>query len=405
MPRWCGFLLTAAVFLATPFLFADERAHRDLAVTADFSNGAADVLDLNQQSRSIRLVPPRPAAHGWVVWWYFKVAGVTPGEMITVEVGNAPWSTPVRAAFSLDNKTWTQTAPGRTEGDWTIYQQRVDGPVAWFAWGPPFTPDDAQRLVETAAGKLTGGAAFELCHSRSGRVVPALLIQQPGAGEDERYGIWLQARQHAWESGSSWVCRGAVEWLVSDDPRAESLRKAAKIYVVPIMDIDNVAVGAGGKEQKPHDHNRDWSDDPYWFEVAAAMEHIRRENTAGRFDLFLDLHNPAPTTLNPFFFIAPADLISPLRRKNLDRFLDLCRLEMNGPPKFDGQTYESGARYDAAWPKISKNWVTANTREHVAALTLETPWNTPNSTPEGYMAIGRQLAMAMERYFRESPRK
>ena len=64
-----------------------------------------------------------------------------------------------------------------------------------------------------------------------------------------------------------------MEWLVSDDPRAETLRKAAKIYVVPIMDIDNVAIGAGGKDQKPHDHNRDWSDQPHWHSVAAAQEH------------------------------------------------------------------------------------------------------------------------------------
>ncbi len=32
----------------------------------------------------------------------------------------------------------------------------------------------------------------------------------------------------------------------------------------------NLLYGAGGKEQKPHDHNRDWSENPHWFEVAAA---------------------------------------------------------------------------------------------------------------------------------------
>jgi hypothetical protein len=401
MPRSRGCLMLVLMSAVSPGVLRAQTP--PLAVVADFPGGAAEVERIDQEKRAVRLVPPRPEGRGWVVWWHFKLEGVQPGETITLEVGNGPWSTPAQAAFSLDGKTWTQTAAGVQQGDWMTYRHRVEGPEAWFAWGPPFTPEDAQQLVDQAARNLPGAVPFELCRTREGRPTPALVIQQADADEG-RFGIWLQARQHAWESGSSWVCRGAVEWLVSDDPRADSLRKKAKIYVVPIMDIDNVAIGAGGKEQKPHDHNRDWSDNPHWRSVAAAMEHIRRENAAGRFDLFIDLHNPAPNTKNPFFFLAPEDHFTKPRRTNTDRFLAACRLEMTGPPAFEGQTHESGARYDARWKQISKNWVTANTREHVVALTLETPWNTPHSTPEGYRAIGRQLAMAIERYFRESPR-
>lgn len=381
-----------------------DAAAGQLQVTVDIPGGAAVVQSIDQEKRVIRIEPPRPEGRGWVVWWYFKVSGIRPGETITIDVGNPPWSTPERAAFSLDNRVWTQTAPGRQIEKRMVYQQRVEGAEAWFAWGPPFSPEDAEQLVDEASQKFPAAVTFELCRTLEGRPTPALLIHQPGVPDDERYGVWIQARQHAWESGASWVCRGMVEWLISDDPRAESLRKTAKIYVVPVMDIDNVAVGAGGKEQKPHDHNRDWSDKPHFPAVAAAMEHIRREDTAGRFDLFIDLHNPAPSTKNPFFFLAPADLISAPRRANIDRFLNVCRLEISGPPKFEGQTYESGQRYDPNWPRISKNWVTSHTREHVVAVTLETPWNTPHATPEGYQAIGRQLAMATERYFRESPR-
>jgi hypothetical protein len=375
-----------------------------LEVAADFPSGAAEVQSIDQEHRVSRLAPPQREERGWTVWWYFKLSGIQPGETITLEVGNPPWSTPTRAAFSLDQKKWTQTAPGELRDKTMVYRQQVDAREAWFAWGPPFTPEDAEQLVDAAAKKLTCAAAFELCTTREGRPTPALIIQQPGASDDERFGIWLQARQHAWESGSSWVCRGAVEWLVSDDPRAESLRKAAKIYVVPVMDIDNVAIGAGGKDQQPRDHNRDWDDRPHWHAVAAAMEHLRREDVAGRLDLFIDLHNPAPSTQNPFFFIAPAELMSMRRKANTERFLQMCQLEITGPLKYEGQAHESGAKYDPHWRRISKNWVAAHTRDHVVALTLETAWNTPHSTPEGYMTVGRQLAMATERYFRESPR-
>jgi murein tripeptide amidase MpaA len=73
-------------------------------------------------------------------------------------------------------------------------------------------------------------------------------------------GIWIQARQHAWESGSGWVARGLVEWLLGEDADASWLRLHAELFVVPIMDVDNAATGNGGKEADPRDHNRDWDD-------------------------------------------------------------------------------------------------------------------------------------------------
>jgi hypothetical protein len=47
------------------------------------------------------------------------------------------------------------------------------------------------------------------------------------------------------------------------------------------------------------------------------------------------------------------------------------------------------------WRQISKTWVVHNTRETVVAVTLETSWNMPNSTQEGYQAYGRALGKAI----------
>ena len=173
-------------------------------------------------------------------------------------------------------------------------------------------PADAQRLVTSVAKQYEFAHAFELCRTRDDRPTPALRISQ---AENERpYGIWIQARQHAWESGSSWVCRGLTQWLVGDDPRAASLRRQAQIYIVPIMDIDNVAIGAGGKNQKPHDHNRDWGEQPHWRATAAAMKLITAQDKARRFDLFVDLHNPDAGAKEPFYFVTPRELLAGVGR-------------------------------------------------------------------------------------------
>ena len=378
----------------------------DLQVTSDFEGGSGVVESIDPQAGVIRLTPTPHENHGWVCWWYVKVTGITPGRDVTIDFGGGlgNWGMPAQAAFSTDHKTWRHTAPGKREGKRIRYTQKIDATTAWFAWGPPFTPSDAAALVERLAKESPYAQAFELCRTRAGRPVPAMVVQQPGASDDQRYGVWINARQHAWESGSSWVCRGLAEWLVGDEPEAEMLRKKAIVYIVPVMDIDNVAIGAGGKQQPPHDHNRDWSDDPHWYAVRAAIERITKLNAAGRFDLFIDLHNPGPGDGQPFYFVSPADMLRGPGKRNLDRFFALAKAHITGPLKLSDRLRESGPSYDKMWKTISKNWVVRNTADHVVAVTLETSWNTPNSTPEGYLTVGRQQGQAIAAYFREPVR-
>lgn len=380
-------------------------ASAELSVHHDFPGGSAHVEKIDQQARSIQLLPTQHEQRGWNCWWYFRVDGVVPGDVLTLDVGGGSFATPTQAAVSSDNESWRQTRPGQRSGSRIVYQYEVTPEEAqagrvWFAWGPPFVPSDAERLVKEA-GKKDCAEAFVLCKSEAGRDVPALRIRQGDLPDKDRHAIWIHARQHAWESGSSWVCRGLVEWLVSADPRAESLRRKSLITVVPIMDIDSVADGAGGKNQVPQDHNRDWSEQPHWNSVAAAISEIRRQTEKGNFELFLDLHNPDSGSKQPFFFMSSEKLLSESSQRNRSKFLQVAQLEMTGPLAFKGQTKVTDSSYDKNWTKISGIWVQEHTSPHVVSLCLETAWNTPHSTQEGYQTVGRQLAMAIERYFRK----
>ena len=109
--------------------------------------------------------------------------------------------------------------------------------------------------------------------------------------------------------------------------------------------------------------------------------------------------------MRPFFYVPDAGLMSPLARRNLDRFLAASRDELAGPLTFAGRIREMGRRYHRNWKQISNNWIVRNCREHVVAVTLETPWNTPHSRVEGYQTVGSQLGRAIERYFQRNPRE
>jgi hypothetical protein len=375
----------------------------ELDVLSDFPGGSADVVRIDQQTGTIVLSPQAHADRGWACWWYGKVVGASPGQTITIDVGDAPWATPDRAMVRFGQQPWRQTEPGTRNGKRMVYRVQAETTDFWIAWGPPFLLDDAQQLV-TAASSHRYAHPIELCRTRDGWPVPGIVVSE--ADETKQpLGIWIQARQHAWESGSSWVAKGLVEWLVSDAPEAQRLRRKAVITVVPIMDVDNVQRGAGGKNQQPQDHNRDWSSRPHWRSVAAAEEAIQSMDQAGRFDLFIDLHNPGAGDKHPYYYLPPADQMSEKAKRNLAKFLRASREQITGPLSFTGKTIESGENYDPqAWQRISKNWVIGNTREHVVAVTLETAWNTPHSTVQGYQQVGRQLGRAIASYAKENPR-
>lgn len=403
----------------TPALAA-ARASSTLTLESAFEGGSGVLVSADQQQRLLRITPTPHPDRGWACWWYVKICGIQPGETIGLEIdvpeaaalGRCRWpeacrafAMPDRAVFSLDKKRWEQTAPGVRQNNRILYRQKIDAAEAYFAWGPPFVPSDAAELVRWAAQQCPHATAFELCRSQEDRPVPAVRIGPQAASGQPRYGVWIHARQHAWETGSSWVARGLVEWLVSDDAQAWSLRQKAAVVIVPIMDVDNVAIGAGGKGQWPHDHNRDWSDRPVFPAVAAAQREIRRLNDAGQFDFFLDLHNPGPGDREPFFNSPERTMGSEAAWTNVKRFVAGAAEEIVGPIRFRGMHRQTGPKYDPAmWQAMAEHWVNRHTAPHVVCLAMEIPWNTPQSTADGYRRVGQELGRAIERYFRTPPR-
>ena len=370
-------------------------AHAELAIDTSFPGGSAKVHSIDQTTRMIAISPSSHQDLGWECWWNFKLTGIEAGKPITLIVTGMGFAIADRASVSLNGKTWQHSDAGKVEKGRVTYSLTFDQDHAWIAWGPPFQVSDAQAFIAQAVQH--GGKAFELCKSNGGRAVPALRFDPTTPGKHR--GLWVHARQHAWESGSSWVCAGFVNWLCSDEGKA--LRDTTRIIIVPIMDVDNVEIGAGGKDQVPHDHNRDWMDKPLYASVRAAQSMITEMNAAGEFDLFIDLHNPAPGDRKPFFFVSPASMMDEQQNSSLQRWVETAHSFLDKHPLgLESTTRESGASYHPLWKQISKNWVTDHCQHHVVAVTLETAWNTPNSTQSGYQTYGAELGKAIAAYLR-----
>lgn len=167
------------------------------------------------------------------------------------------------------------------------------------------------------------------------------------------------------------------------------------------------ATGNGGKNALPHDHNRDWSDQPHWNETIAAQTRVLDLINDNRMDVFLDLHNPAPGDPT-FFFILSNDLQPETTIAPRDRFIELAYgriskikplIPMSNKPRV------TGPNYHPLWRSISANWVAMHGNPHTVSLCLETVWNYQNSTTEGYRAVGAGLAAATREYLGERSAK
>ena len=114
------------------------------------------------------------------------------------------------------------------------------------------------------------------CRSVKGRPLPAARF-----GSGDKW-ILLTARHHACESTGSYVLEGVFDTLLSHPLKDYS------VLAVPFVDYDGVLDGDQGKNRRPYDHNRDYTDAPI-YEVVRELQRFGKEH-----DLrcTFDFHSP-----------------------------------------------------------------------------------------------------------------
>jgi len=414
--------LTRAFLLFLP-LAVSGNLRAGLTVKTDFEGGSALVDSIDDAKREIHLRPGGDPARGWPCWWFVRIDGLGVGQIATLILRGSErparnngadtgkplspnWAMPAAAAISDDGLTWRHTDLGTRQPDHISYPLPGTGGPLWVAWGPPFTSRESAALfvgATQAQPEIT--SVFELARTREGHSVSGLRIA--AAGAEKKPAVWVQARQHAWESGSSWVAEGFAGWLLGAEAEAARLRESAEICIVPVMDVDRVTTGDGGKEADPHDHNRDWTDSPRYPEVAAAQQRLRGFAAEKRLAVFLDLHNPGYNDRRPFFFFGSAALrsgslegrkLQHILEANRTRFLGYAATHIAGPLVLDPKEHVTGPHYHPLWSQMSHQWVDDHGNPQTLATCLETSWNTPASTTAGYREVGRQLGKAVAAY-------
>lgn len=277
-----------------------------IVVTAAFEGGSVGRVEQAGPGHLICAVKGQADQNGrnrQANWYYFQLDGLKRGEELRIDFtdlvgeynfkpGSHAVTKNTRPVYSYDRKTWTHFTDGQASWDEReirlTLRFRPERSRMWIAHMEPYTGVELRRLLELRHPHLKAGAAGRTARSRE---IPLLTLTD-GAEAGKKV-IWLMARQHAWEAGTSWAADGAVRWLISDDAEAARLRKKNVFRVMPVFDIDGVAEGAVRFNVNGFDNNRNW--DTAETGKMPEIFTVRGLLMGSRMDVFLALHDTEST--------------------------------------------------------------------------------------------------------------
>lgn len=188
----------------------------------------------------------------------------------------------------------------------------------WFAFSYPWSYTDNDLYINSVAGKAKEKGLFThqttLVMSLEGRKCDLLAISShsglsytpnqdyprplyPSGNALPCFSplkptIFLSARVHPGETPSSYLLKGLLDWLVSEDPRAQTALDKFIFIAVPLLNPDGVYRGYYRLDTRGVNLNRSYTAPEIACHptIWAVKEVITRLNTLGNLYAYIDLH-------------------------------------------------------------------------------------------------------------------
>jgi hypothetical protein len=199
-------------------------------------------------------------------WYSFRLDGAK-GREVTITLTNLKGEYNYKPApscvrddtppmISSDGKTWRHLDRITLNKDEATIRVTAESDTLWVAHLEPYP---ASRL-DCFLDEIRGAAHLKdevIGRSVEGRDLHLLTITEFSAeSAAPPPTVWLMCRQHAWESGTSFVGEGAIRYLLSEE--AAPLRKGLVFKILPMMDPDGCAHGGVRFNRSGYDLNRNW---------------------------------------------------------------------------------------------------------------------------------------------------
>ncbi len=241
-------------------------------------------------------------------WFCFRIKG-NKGDKVIVDVHYGknifPLSTNVKPVISYNRKEWERikstqwsgSDPNRQIVSVTIKMQKN---IAWVAFCFPYVYSDLKSYLQKIE-KDSNIKIETLCLSPQKRAVYLVTLTELCKEDNNKIGVWIIAREHAGEVCGSFVCEGLINFLLSKNKLAKKLLNKFIFKIVPMVDVDGVAIGAHGKDQWPMDFGRDWTENPTISIVKSIKTVIDKWAKTHQYKLFFTIHSPGSWDTNSIY--------------------------------------------------------------------------------------------------------
>lgn len=243
-------------------------------------------------------------------WFSFRMDDVA-GRVITLRLtsfkgeyndrpANSPGGAWYRPVFSEDGEQWQHFA----DADWDATKDeltvtvRPRGNTMWIAHVPPYSYERMQQLIAELDRRPHVRAEI-IGRSALGRDLHAVTVTNFARPDSAKKIVWMQARQHAWEAGTSFLLEGALRFVASGEPAAQKLRDENVFIFVPMINPDSVVRGDVRFNANGFDPNRQWDEvdlrDKRWLQRNPEIWYVKKallaQHARQPIAIALNLHN------------------------------------------------------------------------------------------------------------------
>ncbi|KAK3697746.1 hypothetical protein QZH41_010295, partial [Actinostola sp. cb2023] len=185
------------------------------------------------------------------------------------------------------------------------------GDVCYLAHCYPYSYSDLELYLRTLVDSPTTSQHVRkefLCKTLAGNKCHMLTITSSQVPDNKKLGVVISARVHPGETNASWMMKGVMDYLTSNDAVAESLRQKFVFKIVPMLNPDGVIVGNYRTNLAAKDLNRTFKEPdkdnfPTVWHTKAMLESFKENHQV---IIYCDLHGHSRKP-NVFMYGCTAD--------------------------------------------------------------------------------------------------
>ena len=311
------FIIALAInFLLLPTLVplgcsqpTSQSSDSSISIHTNFEGGnLGDITQLSETHWQCALAGESDSEHRnrQASWYYFQVDGAQDQPMTidltdlvgeyNYKLGSHAVTSQTRPVVSYDHTHWQHLTDRQVH--WNEEKKELQltftpkEDTVWVAHMPPYTTEPLQKLLATYQSRPSV-TLHTMGQTPEGRPLQQMTVTNPDVPDEQKKVVWLMARQHAWEAGTSWVMEGMIRYLL-DSAEGKALLDRIVFQLIPMGDPDGVARGGVRFNAFGHDLNRNWD-----YVIPKEMPEIQSQKTAivdwleqgNDIDLFVTLHN------------------------------------------------------------------------------------------------------------------